>query len=714
MEFPHIKFKFNYKETPTMKHSILIMSLSCLVHTATAQTYTDSTDVFYQHLKLNEVVVSGLTGQSKLTEMPAPVSVMSLRDLQSSVSTNIIDAIAHQPGVSQITTGGGISKPVIRGLGYNRVAVVQEGQQWGDEHGIEIDAQSVGSVEILKGPASLMYGSDAMAGVIVFKPQPIMQLGKMSAQATTEYQSNNGLFDYSVNFTGNQKGMVWDARWSQKIAHTYKNRRDGYVPGSQYREQAARAMVGLNRQWGFSHLILGYYHLTPGIIEGERDETTGDLEWATTSHKTYGRTLPFQQVYHYKAVLDNSFYLGKGTMKALVGYQQNRRQEYEESADEYELYFQLHTLNYDLRYLVETDDGWKFAFGIAGMYQRSLNKGEEVLIPAYHLFDTGTYATASKKLGQWYLTGGLRIDRRQLSSEEAWEQEDAEAMEQRFEAFHRHFTGVSGSVGAVCHVTDQLNLRANLSRGYRAPNMSELGSNGVHEGTVRYEVGNNHLKAEHSWQLDFGADYTSKYLSAQVALFANRIDNYVYARRTEKVFEADHSTYRYSAGDARLMGFEVTADVHPVHCLHFGNTFSWVDAVQLHQPKESKYLPFTPPARWTSELKYDLLHNGRVLSNAYLAANMECHLRQYHYFMIEQTETATPSYTLLHASAGSDIKSGSRRVASVYLMVNNLFDRAYQSHLSRLKYTDINNRTGQQGVFNMGRNIVLKVVMPLF
>ena len=144
------------------------MSLSCLVHTATAQTYTDSTDVFFQHLKLNEVVVTGLTGASKLKEMPAPVSVVTQRELQSIVSTNIIDAVAKQPGVSQITTGGGISKPVIRGLGYNRVAVVsdgirQEGQQWGDEHGVEVDAAAVGSVEILKGPASLMYGSDAMA-----------------------------------------------------------------------------------------------------------------------------------------------------------------------------------------------------------------------------------------------------------------------------------------------------------------------------------------------------------------------------------------------------------------------------------------------------------------------------------------------------------------------------------------------------------------------
>ena len=696
-----------------MRQYIYILSLLCLVQTATAQSYTDSTDVFFQHLKLNEVMVTGLTGASKLKEMPTPISVVTQRSLLSVPSTNIIDAVAKQPGVAQITTGGGISKPVIRGLGYNRVAVVndgirQEGQQWGDEHGVEIDQQTVGSVEILKGPASLMYGSDAMAGVLIFHPQPVMPLGQMKAQVATEYQSNNGLFDYSLNFAGNQKGFVWDGRWSQKMAHAYKNSRDGYVPGSQFAEQAARMMMGVNKSWGFSRLILGYYHLRPGIIEGERNEETGALESAANKVKTYGKTLPFQHVYHYKAVLDNSIYIGNGTLKALVGYQQNRRQEYEESTDEYGLYFQLHTLNYDLRYLLETETGWKFAVGLAGMYQRSLNKGDEYLIPAYHLNDIGLYATASKQIGRWNLTGGLRADRRQLHSESLIDDDEL-----RFDAFSRHFTGVSGSFGAVFNVCDHFNLRANISRGFRAPNMSELGSNGVHEGTIRYEIGNHNLKAEQSWQLDLGADFESRYFSAQAALFANRIDNYVYSHRTDEVIDPEYSTYRYSSGDARLLGFELSTDFHPIHCLHFGNSFSMVDAIQLHQPDESKYLPFTPAPRWNSDLKYELTHDGDLFDNTYVALSMECNLRQNHYYKVDATETATPSYTLLHLSAGTDLRWGKHQTASVILSVNNIFDRAYQNHLSRLKYTDVNPRTGDMGIFNMGRNIIIKLSVPI-
>ena len=699
-----------------MEYRFFLLSLLCSVQTATAQTAAqDSADIFFRHLNLNEVTVTGLTGESRLREMPAPVQVVTARELQATAVTNIVDAISHQPGVSQITTGSGIAKPVIRGLGFNRVAVVsdgirQEGQQWGDEHGLEVDASSVGQVEILKGPASLMYGSDAMAGVLILHPHHTPALGTMRATVSAGYQTNNGLLDYSVDFCGNEQGLVWDGRWSQKMAHAYKNREDGYVPGSQFSEQAARLMLGVNRHWGHSHLSLSYYHLLPGIVEGERDEATGCLESESDNLKSYSETLPFQHVYHYKVVSDNALHLGPGQLKMLVGYQQNRRQEYEESTDECGLNFQLHTVNYDARYQVDTEAGWKLAAGIGGMWQRSLNRGDEFLIPAYRLFDIGAFATASREWGRWNLTGGVRIDNRHLHS---CELEDDGVL--RFSDFSRRFTGFSASIGAVCHLSDGLNVRANLSRGFRAPNLSELGSYGVHEGTQRFEVGNHDLKAEHSWQLDLGADFSSRYLSAQVALFANRIDNYIYTRRTGEVIDPELATYRYDAGDARLLGFEAVADLHPFHPLHFENTFGMVDAVQLHQPEASRYLPFTPAPRWTSELKYELSHqHGDVLDNAYVAFGLECYLRQNHYYMADQTETATPSYTLFSLSAGTDVcLRGGRHVASVYLTAQNLFDRVYQSHLSRLKYLDANPVTGRMGVSNMGRNICLRVVVPI-
>ena len=661
----------------------------------------DSSDVFFRHLNLNELVVTGVTGDTKLKNSTAPISIISNKDLRQTTSTNIIDAIAHQPGMAQITTGGGISKPIIRGLGYNRIIVMnegvrQEGQQWGDEHGIEVDPQIVSSVEILKGPASLMYGSDAMAGVVILHSAPTLPEGEMRANVSTEYQTNNGLFDYSLNFAGNQKGFVWDARFSDKMAHAYKNKVDGYVPGSQFKERAGRLMLGLNKRWGHAHLTWTAFHQTPSIIEGERDETTGELVCNSDNVKTYSKVLPFQEVKHYKAVLDNSFNLPKGWLKAIIGYQQNRRQEFEESEDEYELFFKLHTLTYDVRYLSQEFSGWKVAGGVNGMWQQSQNLGEESLIPEYQLFDIGGYATLSRSLGKWTLNGGLRFDNRHLN-------------------FHsRDFSGLSGSIGAVCNISDHFNLRLNMARGFRAPNMSELGSDGVHEGTLRYELGNPDLKPEYSWQADLGLDFTSQYISAQVALFANRIENYIFAKRIDLVMEDGLRTYEYTQGDARLLGFEAGIDFHPIHCIHFENTFSFVDARQLHQPEDTKYLPMTPAPRWTSELKYELTHHSHfALNNAYAALGLECNLAQNHYYKADDTETRTPSYTLLSFSIGSDLNIHKKKVAEISVTAENLLNRAYQNHLSRLKYTDVNTVTGQQGVFNMGRNIVFKVLIPI-
>ena len=690
----------------------------------------DSTDVFFRHLNLNEVTVTGVTGDTKLKHATAPVSIVTPQVLKATASTNIIDAISHQPGVSQLTTGGSISKPIIRGLGYNRVVVMsegirQEGQQWGDEHGVEVDGSSVGTVEILKGPASLMYGSDAMAGVVILHAQPTLAEGEMRANVSTEYQTNNGLFHYSLQMAGNQKGFVWDARYSDKMAHAYKNKYDGYVPGSQFRERAGRVMLGLNKAWGHSRLTGTIYHLTPSIIEGERDPETGELVHGEgfTDHG-YGKSLPFQQVKHYKLVWDNSLSLSSGYLKVIIGYQQNRRQEYEESMDVYNLFLRLQTLTYDLRFITHEWNGWKLSTGIGGMYQQSDNKGEEYLIPDSRLFDFGLYATATKSLGErWTLNGGVRYDHRRLHGYELLEDGA-----QRFVDFTRHFNGLTGSIGAVCNINEHFNLRLNLARGFRTPNMSELASNGVHEGSLRYEIGNRQLKAEYSLQADLGVDFTSHYVSAQLALFANRIDNYIFTHRLPEEMEKGYLTYAYTQGDARLLGFEAGVDIHPIHSVHFSNTFSYVDAQLMHATPDTKYLPFTPAPHWSSELKWELSHHSHptvghhhttdaahrsLLNNLYIAAGLDCYLKQTHIYSADDTETTTPAYALLSLSAGTDIQLHGKKIAELYITADNLLNKAYQNHLSRLKYADENVVTGRRGVYNMGRNFTFKLVVPI-
>ena len=699
--------------------------------------------------EITEVTVIGQGLNSQITKTPTPVSVVTLTELQQHPSTNIIDALSSQPGVSQITTGGGISKPVIRGLGYNRVVVVndgvrQEGQQWGDEHGIEIDENQVNRVEILKGPASLLYGSDAMAGVISFFSSPILPQDKVQLNASTNYQTNNGLMGYSLDYAGHKNTFVWDVRYSGKQAHAYQNKYDGYVYGSGFKENAASAMVGTSNWWGYSHLTLSMYHLTPGIVEGERDSLTGKfikpvvLPDGTVGHDiatradftSYKHQMPYQQVYHYKAVWNNNILLGTGSLKASLGYQQNRRQEFANvlTPNNYGLYFQLHTINYDVHYEAQEKGGYSYSFGVSGMGQRSLNKGTEFLVPEYSLFDIGAFAVAKKTIGKLDISGGLRFDNRSetgkslyLNANDAKTTASDPTATQRFFAFSKDFNGVSGSLGASLQLNDNWITKLNLSQGFRAPSIGELASNGVHDGTVRYEIGNSGLKSEHSLQLDYELGYNTEHVTAKVNLFANNIRNYIYSHKINSVnggdsIQSGYSTYKFDLGNALLFGGEVYLDIHPhpLDWLHFENSFSYVYSELKNQPDSTRFLPFTPAPKWTSDIRVDLNNISKSLKNSYVSFGLEHNFKQTHVYSAYDTETPTGAYTLLNAGIGTDVLLKNKRtLCTIYINATNLANVAYQSHLSRLKYSPENYATGRTGVYNMGRNISFKLIVPV-
>ena len=654
---------------------------------------------------LSEVTVQGIAGVQRLKDAASPFMVVSPKQLHNTIGTNLVDAVGHLPGLSQISTGAGISKPVIRGLGYNRVVVVdqgirQEGQQWGDEHGLEVDEEGVHSVEVLKGPASLMYGSDAIAGVMILHPEHPLEEGTMQVKVGSQYQTNNGLYDYRVGFAGNTKGFVWNWHFLNKAAHCYKNKVDGYVPGSFFKERDIQGMLGINRGWGHSWLRFSRVSFTPGITEGELVGTDYD-------GKSYGIVSPFQKVLHYKAISDNAWYFGDGTLKAVIGYQQNYRREFEEEETP-ELAMRLHTVNYDIKYLHSLPHDWKISTGIGGMWQRNINQGEEYLIPDHHLFDIGVFATAEWQYQKWHFSGGARFDNRHLKTTSLTEEGVL-----RFEALSKNFTGITGSLGVVWNVTDRINLRLNAARGFRAPTVSELSSNGVHEGSIQYEIGNPELKAEKSTQLDLGFDYTSHYVSLQASLFTNWINDYIFLARLP--YETDgYRTYQYREGDARLMGGEVSVDVHPINPLHFENAFSYVRGIQLDQPDEAKNLPMMPAPKWTSDIRYEFPNFAKNhCRRTFLAFGMEYNFRQNKFYAVDDTETATPSYALFNLSAGMDLHIFGHNCIELTFSCQNLFDKAYQPHLSRLKYVDTGSLTGRQGISAMGRNFCFKVSVPI-
>ena len=731
--------KFIIKNIPTGKH---LIEISHIGYTSVIENIDMNGDINKDFaltesvIENNAVVVTGVTGATQIKKVPFAVSVMRKEDFFRNTSSNIIESLTKIGGVSTLATGPAISKPVIRGLSYNRVLTIndgvrQEGQQWGDEHGIEVDEASVSKIELLKGPASIIYGSDAMAGVVNIITNVPVQLNTIKANLSSNYQTNNNLRTLNFNVGGNKNGFNWNIYTSNKAAGDYKNKYDGRVFNSKFSENNIGGYIGYNGKWGFSHLLVSSFNLKAGLIGGERDSAGyfiknvagGNTERATDADfKSTTPLIPYQHIRHFKIATDNNIKLGRNNLTFNLGYQENKREEFgnPDDVNERALFFDLQTLTYTAQFHLAEKKNWKTSIGINGMQQHNTNKGVEQLIPNYNLFDFGIYAFTQKTINKLTISGGVRFDNRNV---DAGNLLDGSAV--KGNGFKKSFSNVSGSVGLAAQVTKAVNLKFNIARGFRAPSIPELASNGAHGGTIRYEYGNNNLKSETSIQLDGGIEYSAEHISIGLSAFYNSFDNFIFYRKLESTGGGDSlinvngdllTAFKFDQTKAALTGLEATLDIHPhpLDWLHILNTFSIVSG-QLKTPIEgNKYLPFIPATKLVTEFKGSFNNLTKNIHNFYVKFEVDNTFSKKNVFTVYNTETKTAGYTLLNAGIGADfVNTKNKTLFSLSFSAINITDVAYQNHLSRLKYAAENLATGRTGVFNMGRNFSIKLNVPL-
>lgn len=732
-----------YKTSP-MPAGIYLVEVSFVGHQTIVESITIDGDT-QKDFSLKDAVVeqegvtvTGVSAATRLKQSPQPVIVMKKAEMMKISSSNIINTLTHVPGVTALTTGPAISKPFIRGLGYNRVLVVndgmrQEGQQWGDEHGIEIDDYSVQRAEVMKGPASLMYGSDALAGVINLQSLAPAPEGTIKANLMSEYQTNSRLRGFYGDVAGMKNGFSFNAYGSFKAAADYRNKYDGYVFNSKFINRNAGGMLGYSGSWGHSYLRVSNFDQHIGMVEGERDDATGEFlkpvagggeEIATPDDfKQTDPFVPNQHVRHFKISSDNSFDIGKSKLDIIVGYQRNKRQEFGDP-DEFNVpdaFFDLSTVNYSAKFNLPYKNNWKTSFGISGMVQTNTNRADEALIPDYDLFDMGGFIFSQYHKDKISLSGGLRFDNRSIDAKKMMEGTDV-----KFAPFSKSFSNISGSAGISYEASRDFTLKFNLAKGFRAPSLAELASNGAHEGTNRYEVGSRDLKSEMSLQADGGVELNTEHITLGAGLFYNSVQNFIYYERMLNkaggdsiVIDPDTGNdlyvFRFDQQTAHLYGAEFNMDIHPhpLDWLHFENTFSVTKARFTSPIDGSRNVPNIPAARLLSQLKGNFLPKGNSLRNLYLSMESDYTFKQDDAFTGYNTETATPGYWLVGLSAGTDFVNKGKVLFSLHLSAMNIGDVAYQDHLSRLKYVDVNNVTGRQGVFNVGRNFGVKLNIPL-
>lgn len=713
--------------------------------------------------KLDDVVVS-TDGKTPVKENPAAIVIVSPKKIDQALQSNIMDVLVKNvPGLNAVKTGPNISKPFIRGLGYNRVLTLydgirQEGQQWGDEHGIEIDPYGVQKAEVIKGPASLIYGSDALAGVISMTPfMPKEQNGRIHGRLVSEYQQNSGLIGNGIRLYSSTRGWYWLASGSYRMAKNYQNRVDKRVYNTNFRETSATFSVGRHSALGTSSLNFTLFNDLQGIPDGSRDSLTRKFtkqvfegqdddikkrpEVPSSALNSYRLSPLHQQIQHYRIYSNNHYRLGRGILDAFLAWQQNIRQEYSHptAINQPGMYVRLNTFNYGVKYDLSAWSHTELAFGANGMQQYNKNKdATDFPIPDYRLWDAGVFVFNKWRYNKFSVSGGVRYDYRNMNGDPLYTLTNTNTgfdqkvkrgtpqASQLFKSFHTNFNGMSFSLGGTYAINDHISLKANIGRGYRAPNITELASNGLDPGAHIIYIGNMNSKPEFSFQQDLGMELDYPSISASVSAFNNHVSNYIYLTELSDgdnppVDAQGNKTFQYKQAAAHLYGLEISATVRPVSW----KGFSWMNSLvltygintsPLYEGKgtQGRYLPYIPPGAWLSNMTQVIALRSALLPTINLMAEIDYKGPQNRYLGLYNTETATASYTLINISAGASVQYNRHQRMDLQLGINNLFNTLYQSNMSRLKYFEYFNSspTNQYGIYAPGRNICIKIIFP--
>jgi len=631
--------------------------------------------------EMDEVIVS--TPFNKLqSQNVMKVEHESIKTLQQKGTSTLIEGLATIPGVSQISTGTSIGKPVIRGLSGNRVLVYSQGvrienQQFGDEHGLGLNDAGIESVEVIKGPASLLYGSDALGGVLYFNPEKFADAHTFKANFSQKYFTNTQGSNSSIGLKTSTDNWKFLARGSFNTHSDYKIADGDRVTNSRYNETDFKTGIGYSNSSFSSVLRYNYNKLDIGIPED------GIAEQSSSKDTQF----PRQGIFNHLLSLNNVIFFENSKLDVDLGYIANDRSEFEDSNDA-SLRMKLNTFNYNAKYHFPKLGKIETILGVQGMHQTNTNFGEEYLIPDAKTNDFGVFGTANYEWDSNVLQAGLRFDNRNITSEA----HGIEGEEGYFQALNKSFDSFNASLGYKTTLAEALTMRLNVATGFRAPNLAELTSNGVHEGTNRYEIGNADLKTEQNIQTDLNLEYKNSHFEFFINGFYNHINNYIYTSPTGETLD-ENAVFAYIQDNAKLYGGEAGLHFHPhpLDWLHFETSFETVTG----KKDNGDYLPLIPANNWNNTIRTEFKVKN-WLEAGFATLNVSSTFNQAN---VSGFETASNGYTLVNLGVGGTVKLG-KTAFDVNLNGNNLLDKKYIAHLSRLK-TD--------GIPNIGRNIVLGV-----
>ena len=666
-------------QVPNGKIDIVIAYLGYETITTSIEITGDITKNFILSeatFKMDEIMIS--TPFNKLQSHNV-MKVENIKIANNSIgAVNLTEKMAAIPGIANISTGSGIGKPVIRGLSGNRVLVYTQGiryenQQFGEKHGLGINENGIENVEIIKGPASLLYGSDALGGVIYLVPEKFENSTKTSTSLASTFQSNTIGFNNSLGLKTTKNKLQFLVRGSYNTQSDYKTGNAIRVSNSRFNTKDFKAGFGYSNS-KFKTDIRYNYNLSHNGI-------THDIDKQNTSKNIEGI---YQKINNHIISSKNNFYFKAFTLKSNIGFTHHNRNLFKNGEKTVDM--DLNTFNYNFKTHLLNTRHFETIIGVQGMYQTNRNNSEHLFLPNATTIDFGIFATSNYDFKNNTLQVGVRFDNRNISTETHGELGNANY----FKALDKNLNNFSGAIGLRSDLANNFVSRVNLALGFRAPNLSELTSNGFHEG--RFEFGNNALKNEKNFQIDANLEYSNATTEFFINGFYNSIKNYIFLEPNGKISN-NFNVYTYHQNNSQLYGGEFGFHLHP-------ETYTW-----LHLKSSGEYvrgkintgadLPRIPGFTIKNNIKFDFTLTKKFNSN-YLIFNNRNIFKQ---SKISKHEDQGEAYSLIDIGFGSNFMLGKLKT-KFFININNLLNTNYIDHLSVLK---------EENIANLGRNIVFGV-----
>jgi len=695
-------------------------------------------------LNLQEVVVTDNYAETRKKEASLNIEIVNDDYLKQNLGGSLMNSLERLPGVTTIDIGSGQSKPVIRGLGFNRVVVVEnnikhEAQQWGADHGLEIDQYAVDNIEVIKGPASLMYGSDAIGGVIDMKNSKLPDDNSFGGTIDLSGKTNNDLLGSSLSLFIRKNWLYANFR------STYLDYGDYRVPTDSVDIYSFRAALHKNylRNTAGKETNL---HFTFGIIQkrfqskfylssvnskGGFFANAHGLEPRNVDVELHDKSnrdvqFPYQTVNHIK-VINSSFYRWeKLKLEFDLGFQSNFRKEWSQYVQHgympaifpdtldfnpnLERQFKKFVYSGNMILSGSFDNKTQFKFGVNSEYQSNQIDGRSFIIPAYAQFQFGSfafvkYAVTEKSL----LQAGIRYDYGHINTEEYYDWFPSPLIGngdttlqylQRAGNINRSFSNFSWSVGYNFNPA-KWSFKVNVGKSFRIPIAKELAANGVNYHHFSYEVGNPDLSPEISWQLDAGVEYASKKVAVGATPFLNYFSNYLYLNPTsehDRLYGNGNQIYYYTQSKVLRYGAELHAHYELLKFLQIGIIGEYVYSEQQSGEKKGFTLPFSPPPSGILNVKYHPQKTNFV-GNAYVSLDYRITAPQYNVVPPEET---TAGYQVINIGLGGDINLKNQKI-NISIQIQNLLNTKYFNHTSYYRLINVPEP---------GRNFILNISIP--